>query len=232
MAGCMRYCTLSMNARMPRASMRSKRLVPRPAASASREMMVGGSCFWSPMSTIWRHPFRERHHRRRFRRLRGFVDEARLESNRSRKSDPAPAHVAQITSARLKTPLIAWYCWSLDRAHPGSMPAMDSTMYCIRSWRTASGRPTRATRTPARLRPSTRLSTAMFESRGAQNRTRAASQPHLHQRHRGVRLTGTGMALESTSRVGTAPLPSASVWLLFMWDMARRSIAWSIIFCL
>ena len=53
---------------------------------------------------------------------------------------------------------------ALLQLHPGSMPAMLSTMYCMRSWRTASGRPMRATRTPARDSPSTKLSTAMLLS--------------------------------------------------------------------
>ena len=160
----MRYCTFNMNARMPRWSMRSNNDVPNPAASASRLIIVGGSCFWSPINTTCLHPF-----------VNGTIVAGSVacvassikhasNENRSRISLPAPAHVAQITSALRSTPLIAWYCWSLLHVHPGSIPAMDSTMYCIKSWRTASGRPTRATLTPALDKPSTRLSTAMLES--------------------------------------------------------------------
>mmetsp|Transcript_37482 Transcript_37482/g.92752 ORF Transcript_37482/g.92752 Transcript_37482/m.92752 type:complete len:225 (+) Transcript_37482:1402-2076(+) len=224
MAGCMRYCTLSMKARMPRLSMRSNRLTPSPAASASRLMIVGGSCFWSPISTTWLQPLvRGTHTAGSVACVASSMRHA-WKLKRSRMSLPAPAHVAQITSARRSTPLMAWYCWSLLQLHPGSMPAMLSTMYCMRSWRTASGRPMRATRTPARDKPSTRLSTAML----------------LSEVHRMGHVRERSHICTSATAVWVLPVPggpwisvtrwnraasSASVWLLFMWLMACRSMA-------
>mmetsp|Transcript_6891 Transcript_6891/g.18768 ORF Transcript_6891/g.18768 Transcript_6891/m.18768 type:complete len:214 (-) Transcript_6891:41-682(-) len=105
---------------------------------------------------------------------------------------------------------------------------MDSTINCIKSCRTASGRPMRATLTPARDRPSTRLSTAMFES----------------EVHRIGEVRFRSHICTSATAVCVLPVPggpwmsvtlwnsaasSASVWDLFMCAIACRSIALSII---
>mmetsp|Transcript_4560 Transcript_4560/g.7140 ORF Transcript_4560/g.7140 Transcript_4560/m.7140 type:complete len:214 (-) Transcript_4560:946-1587(-) len=104
---------------------------------------------------------------------------------------------------------------------------MDSTMYCIRSWRTASGRPMRATRTPARDSPSTKLSTAMLESE-VHNMGLVRLRSHICTSATAVCvLPVPGGPWMSVTRWNSAA-SSASVCDLFMCDIACRSMAWSI----
>jgi hypothetical protein len=102
----MRYCLSSSIGRIPSRSSRSNKLTPSPPSDASRLTTVGGSCRASPTSTP----------------LSAFVSginaagsvhcvasstHATRNVNPSKRSSPAPTHVAQTTSARDSTSALA-----------------------------------------------------------------------------------------------------------------------------
>ena len=218
MARCMRYCTLSMYARMPRASMRSKRLCPSPAASASREMMVGGTtvanCLVSSIADEHHFPSARRSTPLGDRLVRRLVASS-MRHARSRMSDPAPAHVH-----------LGGGCWVM----PG--PAGRWTPPCTASSPGAQPRG----RADARglVNPGAGQTIHQVIHRDvrvgrAQDGTRARPEPHLDERDGGVRLSRPRGTLDEGHALEQRRL-DASVCDLFMCDMARRSIAWSIIF--
>mmetsp|Transcript_10731 Transcript_10731/g.21372 ORF Transcript_10731/g.21372 Transcript_10731/m.21372 type:complete len:261 (-) Transcript_10731:1320-2102(-) len=172
----------------PHATMREKRGTPSPSSSAFVERTVGGSWQWSPTRTSCLQPLV------RGTRVAGSVAWVASSTRTlskimpSRISPPDPIQVQQtiwaflmvfIFSLKICAPVAV--DWIPENWPPSSMPSMPavlallapappcpdpglSTQYLSSSGLMASGLPSLTTLRPALAQPSTRLSTAMFES--------------------------------------------------------------------
>mmetsp|Transcript_12121 Transcript_12121/g.21918 ORF Transcript_12121/g.21918 Transcript_12121/m.21918 type:complete len:341 (+) Transcript_12121:195-1217(+) len=164
MAGCIRYCTSKRNGSTPCEERRWKSEVPRPSTSTSTFDTVGGSCLWSPTRVTQPSDFI-------------FIKGTKTASSvacaaSSRRTHPnsmacitgwsAPLQVQHTTSILAR---MAFSAPNFPRS-PDSPAALTISrrLYCSRSPRMASGRPTRTTCSPAFTQPARRLSTAMLLS--------------------------------------------------------------------
>mmetsp|Transcript_25158 Transcript_25158/g.66847 ORF Transcript_25158/g.66847 Transcript_25158/m.66847 type:complete len:225 (+) Transcript_25158:781-1455(+) len=131
---------------------------PAPTSKAACDATVGGSWHWSPTRTSCWHPRQSG-----TREADSVTCEASSSSTPAKVmpsswSEPTPTHVEQTTCALRIADIFSDQLIS-DRPGGGT-----STQYCMSSGRMRSGRPSRTARTPERIRPSRRLSTAMLES--------------------------------------------------------------------
>eukprot|EP00962_Isochrysis_galbana_P059786 scaffold33544_cov105-Isochrysis_galbana.AAC.2 len=133
-----------------------------PRRAASSLTTVGRSCLWSPTSTSCRHP------RVSGTRHEGSVDWAVSSISTISKtsldsaSPPEPTQVARTTSAEAMAPL---------------PPSASGIRHCM-SGRTASGRPSLTTFSPAATSPAPMLSTATLESAEANTGRRPSARTH------------------------------------------------------
>mmetsp|Transcript_73948 Transcript_73948/g.239035 ORF Transcript_73948/g.239035 Transcript_73948/m.239035 type:complete len:272 (+) Transcript_73948:870-1685(+) len=142
-----------------------------PSFVARSEDTVGGSWQWSPSSASCRQPLQmgttvagsvacEASSTRTLGKVYSFS--IALPAPTAVQHTASARSIARCTSSRAR-----WRAASLSsesRVTPQAFAAISSAQYCSSSGRAISGRPRRTTRTPARARPSTRLSTAMLES--------------------------------------------------------------------